>query len=341
MKLLFALLFLVGITLTSKTSFAQNLMNLDSWTIGQGSTGMFTQNGQNSENNREWGEGPDRRRAILWKASPAGNGDADGGWNSIINVDPSKMYRLTIWLKKTNSNSGQSYFGCENINDLQGAPAPNPYFWYGQLPELNKWYLLVGYIHGSDDPSVTHFGGIYDAQTGLKLVSTTDYKFSPQSTYTYHRTYLYYDPNTSDRQYFYAPRMEVINGNEPSIESLLAPSISQTGNTLIAGKVGIQTNDPGNYELAVNGEIRAKEVRVETGWSDFVFEKDYVLRSLKEVETFISDKKHLPEIPSSQEVALNGINVGSINSKLLQKIEELTLYIIQMNKEIEKLKVKK
>ncbi|MOA38224.1 hypothetical protein D3C78_1598840 [compost metagenome] len=69
-----------------------------------------------------------------------------------------------------------------------------------------------------------------------------------------------------------------------------------------------------------------------------MFEPDYKLRSLSEVEMFIKLNKHLPEIPSAKEVENNGIAVGEMNAKLLQKIEELTLYLIEMKKENEELK---
>lgn len=98
--------------------------------------------------------------------------------------------------------------------------------------------------------------------------------------------------------------------------------------------IGTATPDPA-YMLSVNGKIRAKEIKVETGWSDFVFEKNYKLNSLSEVESFIAANGHLPEIPSAKEVEENGVDVGSMESKLLQKIEELTLYIIEQNKKIE------
>ncbi|KAA1244711.1 hypothetical protein [Aquimarina sp. RZ0] len=105
------------------------------------------------------------------------------------------------------------------------------------------------------------------------------------------------------------------------------------------GNVGIGTLSPGSWKLAVNGNIRAKEIKVETGWSDFVFYKDYELPTLAEVENHIKEKGHLKDIPSAVEVEKNGIFLGKMNAKLLQKIEELTLYTIQQHKEIEKLKL--
>lgn len=91
--------------------------------------------------------------------------------------------------------------------------------------------------------------------------------------------------------------------------------------------------------MAVNGTIHTKEVKVDlNGWSDFVFERDYELRTLEEIEDYISDNKHLPEIPTEDEVTENGINLGEMDAKLLQKIEELTLYMIEMNKQVQELK---
>ena len=95
------------------------------------------------------------------------------------------------------------------------------------------------------------------------------------------------------------------------------------------------------FLLSVNGNVRAKRVKVYTTWADYVFEKDYKLLKLNEVEAFINKHGHLPEIPSAVEVEKNGIDIGEMNKKLLSKIEELTLYVIQLNKEIELLKSEK
>ena len=100
----------------------------------------------------------------------------------------------------------------------------------------------------------------------------------------------------------------------------------------------VPTMNPGSYKLAVNGSIRAKEIVVETGWSDFVFEKNYNLKTLEEVERYIKDYGHLPNIPSESEVKANGVKLGEMDAKLLQKIEELTLYMIEIRKENEILK---
>ena len=106
------------------------------------------------------------------------------------------------------------------------------------------------------------------------------------------------------------------------------------GNVLI-GKIS-QLNPA--YKLDVAGSIRADEIKVNTTGADFVFEPDYELKSLHEVETFIKENKHLPEIDPASEMEAEGANLGELNTKLLQKIEELTLYMIDINKEVEKLK---
>lgn len=92
------------------------------------------------------------------------------------------------------------------------------------------------------------------------------------------------------------------------------------------------------YRLAVNGSVRAHRVRVYTTWADFVFEKNYDLPTLEEVEKHIQDNGHLKDIPSAIEVEKNGIELGEMNKRLLQKVEELTLYVIQLNKELGKVK---
>lgn len=98
------------------------------------------------------------------------------------------------------------------------------------------------------------------------------------------------------------------------------------------GNIGIGTVSPGN-RLEVNGTVRSKEVIVEAiNWPDYVFEVDYSLLSLKELEAYISVYKHLPEIPTAKEVEENGQLVGEIQKLLLKKIEELTLYSIELEK---------
>ncbi len=106
------------------------------------------------------------------------------------------------------------------------------------------------------------------------------------------------------------------------------------------GNVGIGTTNIGSWELAVGGKIRAEEIKVETDWADYVFFADYQLPTLQEVEQHIKEKGHLINIPSASEVQANGIQLGEMNRLLLEKIEELTLYMLQHERRIKDLENK-
>ena len=114
-----------------------------------------------------------------------------------------------------------------------------------------------------------------------------------------------------------------------------------------AGNIGIGTTNPGLYKLAVNGKIGAVEIEVKQDIPDYVFEENYNLRSLEEIETYINKERHLPDIPSAKEFENKSVPVGRMQEKHLQKIEELTLYLIEQYKinkeqakEIEELKIR-
>ena len=99
------------------------------------------------------------------------------------------------------------------------------------------------------------------------------------------------------------------------------------------GNVGIGVVNPAN-KLEVNGTLRAEKIICDPdAWADFVFDADYELMPLANVEQYIHSHRHLPEIPTTAEVTQNGIELGEINAKLLQKVEELTLYLIEQNRQ--------
>jgi hypothetical protein len=104
------------------------------------------------------------------------------------------------------------------------------------------------------------------------------------------------------------------------------------------GTIGIGTDKTTGFKLSVDGDVRCRELMVNLDtWSDYVFDSCYRLASLDTLEKDIQKDKHLPGIPSATEVANNGVSVGEMNKLLLAKVEELTLYVIQLHKKVEEL----
>ncbi len=115
-------------------------------------------------------------------------------------------------------------------------------------------------------------------------------------------------------------------------------TINPTNSTFPTGSISIGTQlTPIGYKLAVGGKIIAEELKVQlqAQWPDYVFSKDYKLPSLAEVEKQIKEKGHLANVPSAKEVEANGFEVGEMARIQQEKIEELTLYIIELNKKLE------
>jgi hypothetical protein len=121
-------------------------------------------------------------------------------------------------------------------------------------------------------------------------------------------------------------------------------SLKSNGDVILAsnlhatsGNVGIGTTTP-TQKLEVNGTIRAKEIKLEaSNWPDYVFEKDYKLMPLEEVKAHIDQNGHLPGLKSAREYEEEGVDMMELNRKLLEKIEELTLYMISLKKEMDSL----
>ncbi len=203
----------------------------NNWTLGGGSAPFFVQNGSTIENQRINGTDAYGNTSMLWQCGNDSSNNADGGWNtSYMAVDNTVGYRYTVWVKRTGSQNGTTYHGTQNVNNLSGSANGNPYFWAGDLPNLNQWYLLVGVIHPySYSGGNSGISGVYDVN-GNKVISGNDFKWSSTTTTSRFRSYLYYSTNTSVRQYFNAPVVQRLDGNEASIEELIA---GDTGKDII------------------------------------------------------------------------------------------------------------
>jgi len=141
-----------------------------------------------------------------------------------------------------------------------------------------------------------------------------------------------------------SPNQELYVNGSAYISSKMGIGVSPqhplhvNGNSYITGNVGIGSAPSATYKLGVNGTIGCKEIVVtNSGWADYVFESDYALRSLGELESFILENKRLPEVPSAAQVEEDGVGLFEMNTLLLKKVEELTLYILEQNKRIEAL----
>ncbi len=144
------------------------------------------------------------------------------------------------------------------------------------------------------------------------------------------------DHNDSDAYYDYSMGMLPYNHNGISIGTVGIRNSFDKGFVMTQdGHMGINTDNPGDYTLAVEGKIGAREVVVTQGaWADYVFDDAYNLPTLNEVESYINEHKRLPDVPSAKEISEKGLPVSDMMTKQMQKIEELTLYLIDMKKEL-------
>lgn len=135
-----------------------------------------------------------------------------------------------------------------------------------------------------------------------------------------------YNPNLSGWQFSARDERFSLEGYNGAAHNLL--------NVLKNGNVGIGTTNP-DQKLTVKGKIHAEEIIIDLAVpADYVFKPNYKLMPLHQVEQFVKTNSHLPEIPSTNEITKNGLSMGEMQNKLLQKVEELTLYAIQQNKKI-------
>ena len=160
-----------------------------------------------------------------------------------------------------------------------------------------------------------------DIGFSVKTIHNVDYKYNTQLTVNRDNAKVITAINTANNP----------NGDENFI-------VYGDGSTRIGGDYITQNSNL--YKLSVNGKIIAEEVVIQLRpqWPDYVFSKNYKLTPLNQVEDFIYKNSHLPNIPSAKEIKDNGLQAGDILSKQMEKIEELTLYLIDLKKDVERLK---
>lgn len=226
---------------SARRSYLPNsLINMDAWTVSSGSIGIYNQNGPTDENQRTLTTNPWGDTDVIWGSYPNGSGDADGGWSTNgFNIDRTKLYRFSVWMKRTSSTTGgTAYLGGTGWDASQylkrtvdSVDEPNPYWYYNNISSFtqNVWYLVVGHLYPYN---TTYTGrhpdsGLYNAGSAVKVADIGgntvggDFKFSSTSTYAYHRVFHYYCGDNTSRLQFYDPRVDLVNGKEPSINELV------------------------------------------------------------------------------------------------------------------------
>ena len=254
----------------NRKTFANSLINSTSWSLGSGSATGYSQNGATAENERVTGTDPFGKSATVWETRPQGNTADDGGWNSdSVAIDSTKLYRFSVWVKRTtDSTGGTFYFGTSsNVRRTDNNEyAGNPY-WDCRGPgsfTKDVWYLVVGHCYPYN---TTYTGqhpetGIYTVAEGTtKVASINSCNIGPDLKWagsnesaTVHRCYHFYCPDNTTRLQFFDPRIDTIDGTEPSIRNLLSGFTASRLSDLIGTNNGTFVNSP-TYSSAQGGSI--------------------------------------------------------------------------------------
>jgi hypothetical protein len=220
-----------------------SLINMNNWTVGTGGVTNYNQNGNPStENERFAAANPWGHTGIIWGSFPSGNGNDDGGWNTDwFNIDNTKLYRFSVWVKRTSSTSGGTFYlgmyaNGDGSRRMDNSAVEGNAYWScigtGGLTQ-DVWYLYVGHVYPF---STSYTGrhpdtGYYFANNPTKQgdvngcnIGTGDLKWSSNSTQGIHRTYHYYCGDSTTRLQFYDPRVDLIDGKQPSIAELVSRS---------------------------------------------------------------------------------------------------------------------
>lgn len=224
-----------------------------------------------------------------------------------------------------------------------GAAWTSAAFWKRNINNNNLFYLTGNVGIGTGTPaSILDVEGDQTLGGNLKFTSgTQSIQFANPGSTPAPMMYMLQSGTTNTARMVIAHSPSYSNWGLQYTDNtdqfdFLGGGSSRMSINLSNGNVGIGVTTP-VYKLEVCGTIRAKEVRVETGWCDYVFEKNYKLRTINDLEQYINVNKHLPGIAPASEVEKDGLKVAEMNKAMMEKIEELTLYVIQLSKDNQKL----
>jgi hypothetical protein len=236
---------------------ATNLLNYTTWTVGtNGSQTGFSINGTASENYIIESTDPFGKLVPIWEARPDAASGADGGWvTSQFAVDCGSYYRFSVWVNRTVLGNGHFYLGIYGYNAAgtnigvlyrrTGVVDTNAYFEinspnYSKWGTVGEWYLVVAHVfpEGSGTGANHDDTGVYDL-TGEKIYpGTHDFVWQPENTTALHRSYLFYSTDTTTRQQWAYPRVDKIDGTEPSVQDLVSGFDSTHYDLIVASNNG-------------------------------------------------------------------------------------------------------
>lgn len=223
------------------------------WNTGTGNNGKYLQYGTNANNEREVLPTPFNMPDVVWKCLATADGNTDGGFYvQNIPIYNHITYRYSIWVKQLQKD-GNVVFGCDPNTLLYTGQSSDGLFWSGDLPQTNKWYLLVGYINSSEDNTGEKSdAGIYDPETGKKASDAKFRTFKSKNTdqVQMFRAFQNNALAISAEVQYWGQRMDLCNNREPSISEIL----KQTAVGTPAKKVDIQGDTVFKYKDDFKGD---------------------------------------------------------------------------------------
>lgn len=225
------------------------------WHTGTGNDGKYLMMGTNAENERDVAESPFNMPDVVWKCISTANSNIDGGFEAVnIPIYNTYTYRYSIWVKQMQKD-GYITFGCDpNTMEAGTEVVSDGIFWVGDVPEINKWYLLVGYINGSEDNTgAKKDSGVWDPETGRRVLNINNFKTfkyrSTDETQSY-RCWQSYALGVGTEVQFWGQRMDICDNTEPSISEIL----KQAATGVPARKVTIQGDQMFKYKDDFKGD---------------------------------------------------------------------------------------
>jgi hypothetical protein len=262
---------ILGLDASARRSYLPNsLINMNNWTVSTGGVTGYNQNGQTNENQRTITTNPWIDSDVIWGSYPNGSDFDDGGWNTDwFNIDNTKLYRFSVWVKRTSSTYGGTFYlgmyaNGDGSRRMDNSAVEGNAYWNctgtGGLTQ-DVWYLYVGHVY----PWNTSYTGRHP-NTGYYFVNnptkqgdvngcnigTGDLKWSTNSTQGIHRTYHYYCADSTTRLQFYDPRVDLVDGKEPSITELVNYSPARWRN-LASNSINFSISSKPTYSTTAKG----------------------------------------------------------------------------------------